>query len=73
MAFETPLASVVAFPEHRWRDWDGIVHAVEGAPAPDGGTLRWTVCGRYDIPAREPLMGPTDITCGACRIWGDAE
>jgi hypothetical protein len=58
----------------RWRDWLGVVHAVERAPptpiANDSDfpvEVWWTRCGSWLISRGSAWAGHDELTCGSCR------
>lgn len=59
----------------RWRDWLGVVHAVERSPPnsiandpmSDGKVeMWWTRCGAWNISRGSAWAGEDELTCKSC-------
>jgi hypothetical protein len=56
--------------EWRWRDRQGLVHAIERHPVQ---TQRWTSCGLHNVPNGEGWHGTDAVTCPACLFWAEEQ
>ena len=55
----------------RWRDRDGVLHAVEGIDLVHGDWstyAEWTRCGAGDVPSGSSWVSDTPATCPDCQV-----
>jgi hypothetical protein len=54
----------------RWRDKEGVLHAVEQAPRSELFSVAswWTRCGAWHIPNSVAWSGCEEPTCSSCRV-----
>lgn len=54
----------------RWRDKEGVLHAVEQAPRSELFSVSawWTRCGHWHIPNTAAWGACDEPTCSACRV-----
>ena len=54
----------------RWRDTEGVLHAVEQAPRSESLSVAswWTRCGLWHIPNSVAWGACEEPTCTSCRV-----
>ena len=54
----------------RWRDTEGVLHAVEQAPGDKLSSIPswWTRCGAWHIPNSVAWGACEEPTCSSCRV-----
>jgi hypothetical protein len=54
----------------RWRDQQGVLHAVEQAPRNELSSIAswWTRCGLWHLPNSVAWGASEEPTCSSCRV-----